>query len=548
MSVTLVQVVSAARARVAPLVSETAGYLALEVADQVALAPRAVAGEDVVLEPDGSVRVLGGAAASGEQATASIRQLLATMLGVARSITPAMLRASQPCPGRAPAQLVCELEAGLIPVNRAAGRRALSRLFRETLRAVESGMSVDVGSGLVLTGPPSVPAGQQLPPEREPPVPSNPVSVQSDEESTDMDAQVLPDPEETDPTGRSSAGVAVQEAGVAVAVPCADERDDVPERPEIWVEIPVEMGEDEETRPEPAVARSWAAAGLSPSAEPQATPPSVTDEAMFAAFPAPHEPIGRCADPFTMTPPLGSVGVAGDCGALLTPVVETVLDELTDPLAGWGGEPVREDRVTSSTVPTVRGAVDCAFDASPLARPMEPAPGWVVTEAEASDDRATASEAKDFLACVAVAEDESSHQPDVLPDGVALTSGIGLHPAHRADSAPSETETPVQTPTQSPVLTIATEPPEGVSHEGEPATAACDDTDAADEQSGTSESCRGPIRPAPATFPPRRSTVSDLLATFSVADEPSHGELCRGLKQIAGLDTTPLPAGCDAKD
>ena len=60
--------------------------------------------------------------------------------------------------------------------------------------------------------------------------------------------------------------------------------------------------------------------------------------------------------------------------------------------------------------------------------------------------------------------------------------------------------------------------------------------------------CRAPFKPAPATFPPRRSTVSDLLATFSVAGETTHGELCRGLKQIAGLDATPAPAGCLAED
>src|SRR6185436_2598062 len=54
------------------------------------------------------------------------------------SATPALLRSGQREPQSGVDALIRELEAALIPVNRAAARRALSRLHRETARAAGS--------------------------------------------------------------------------------------------------------------------------------------------------------------------------------------------------------------------------------------------------------------------------------------------------------------------------------------------------------------------------------------------------------------------------
>ena len=99
MSVTLVQVLAAARARLAPLVGETAGYLVLGVADQVAAAPRQVGAAHVTLAEDGTLRLVGGAAAEDVQAETSLRRLLGELLDPARSATPALLRSSRRASG-----------------------------------------------------------------------------------------------------------------------------------------------------------------------------------------------------------------------------------------------------------------------------------------------------------------------------------------------------------------------------------------------------------------------------------------------------------------
>jgi len=67
-------------------------------------------------------------------AEASIRAALARLLEASGSQTPALSAASKRKSGTGLAALAEELEAALIPVNRAAGRRALARLAREVKR------------------------------------------------------------------------------------------------------------------------------------------------------------------------------------------------------------------------------------------------------------------------------------------------------------------------------------------------------------------------------------------------------------------------------
>jgi hypothetical protein len=140
MSVTLSEVRRAARAHRAPLAGESAGYLVLALADQVLSAPRLIETSDVQLTEDGGLRVLRGQASSETDAELSLRRALDGLLLVASSGSAALMRAGRrESPVGLPA-LVRELEAALIPVNRAAARRALARLQRETARALASGV------------------------------------------------------------------------------------------------------------------------------------------------------------------------------------------------------------------------------------------------------------------------------------------------------------------------------------------------------------------------------------------------------------------------
>ena len=140
MSVSLAEVALAAQARQAPLAAESAGYLVLAVADQVVLAARSLPRQAIELGEDGAVRLRAGEPTSEELAEAQLRRLLADLLGAASSSTPALSRVASRDSRASVAQFVAELEAALIPVNRAAARRALGRLARETSRAVDRGL------------------------------------------------------------------------------------------------------------------------------------------------------------------------------------------------------------------------------------------------------------------------------------------------------------------------------------------------------------------------------------------------------------------------
>ncbi|HEY4104401.1 MAG TPA: hypothetical protein VGM44_10935 [Polyangiaceae bacterium] len=139
MSVTLSEVKRAARAHRAPLAGESAGYLVLALADQVLNAPRLIDAHDVVLTEEGALRLSRGQASSDADAELSLRRVLDELLLVASSGSAALMRAGRRTAAVGLPVLVKELEAALIPVNRAAARRALARLQRETARAVSRG-------------------------------------------------------------------------------------------------------------------------------------------------------------------------------------------------------------------------------------------------------------------------------------------------------------------------------------------------------------------------------------------------------------------------
>ncbi len=141
MSVTLLQVIAAAQRRHASLAGEMAGYLVLGAADLVAGGPRRLTAPRVLLEDGGTLSVLATEPSDALACEHDLRELLSDLLRFSRTAPPPLRRSSErPARGDV-GLLVRELEAALIPVNRAAGRRALARLHRETRRAISLGLS-----------------------------------------------------------------------------------------------------------------------------------------------------------------------------------------------------------------------------------------------------------------------------------------------------------------------------------------------------------------------------------------------------------------------
>ncbi len=141
-SVTLDEVFAAAQARAASLVPETSGYLALAVADASARLPYLLEDPMVLLTSEGTVKVSRGTqVVPPEESATRMRDLLARLLDCSSGSMPALAATAKARTESADGveTFIRELEAALVPVNRAAARRALARLARETVRAKDSG-------------------------------------------------------------------------------------------------------------------------------------------------------------------------------------------------------------------------------------------------------------------------------------------------------------------------------------------------------------------------------------------------------------------------
>jgi hypothetical protein len=134
-SVTLDEVFSVVAGKRVPLAPELAGYLVLEIAEHADPNGGDVDPRSVYVGEEGTVALVKPKreGATGD-AEASIRAALARLLEASGSQTPALAAASKRKAGIGLPALAEELEAALIPVNRAAGRRALARLAREVKR------------------------------------------------------------------------------------------------------------------------------------------------------------------------------------------------------------------------------------------------------------------------------------------------------------------------------------------------------------------------------------------------------------------------------
>lgn len=136
-SVTLADVFAVVEAKRVPLAPELAGYLSLEIADGTDAGSGDVDPKTVFISEEGTVALVRPKRESIHgDAEASVRSLLLKLLDASGSGTPALTTAARRKPGNGLPALVEELEAALIPVNRAAGRRALARLAREIKRVL----------------------------------------------------------------------------------------------------------------------------------------------------------------------------------------------------------------------------------------------------------------------------------------------------------------------------------------------------------------------------------------------------------------------------
>jgi hypothetical protein len=134
-SVTLDEVFVVVGAKRVPLAPELAGYLVLEIAEHADPAGGDLDPKSVFVGEEGTVALVRPRRETPiGDAEGSIRAALARLLEASGSHTPALAAAARRKSGPGLRVLAEEIEAALIPVNRAAGRRALARLAREVKR------------------------------------------------------------------------------------------------------------------------------------------------------------------------------------------------------------------------------------------------------------------------------------------------------------------------------------------------------------------------------------------------------------------------------
>jgi hypothetical protein len=145
MSVTVSEILLAARGAFAAVSPETAGYLVLGAAD--CLGEGRLGLKSVYLDEGGAFHVDRHGDLAAIDVESSLRTLLKRLLETGRSPAPALLRVATTQERRGIPRLITEIEAALIPVNRAAARRALARLHRDVSRARTSSNLFDASSG-----------------------------------------------------------------------------------------------------------------------------------------------------------------------------------------------------------------------------------------------------------------------------------------------------------------------------------------------------------------------------------------------------------------
>jgi hypothetical protein len=322
-NVTVAEVLAGAEVRAVPLSAECVGYLILAAADQVGAAPRRIGASDLLLFEDGAVRVSGGRATDALSAEADLRSVLDVLLLRASAPTSGLLRASRRKPGAGVEGLVRELETALIPVNRAAAKRALARLERETVRALESGRISRVPPPPESVAPPIVAPVESV----EPP------SVSALEESVSpLEVAMTPEPSTVAPPMAAARAPHSAVAVDVVAWSPAPQGVELVEHTIVMAPVAPKPEPEPplaETRPEPVVLRA--------SQRPPAPPASAPLPEPAHAEPVRTEPLPRVAS----APPSGPVPAAAPPPVVvLSPVAPNVTPVLGTRVSAREPEPI----------------------------------------------------------------------------------------------------------------------------------------------------------------------------------------------------------------
>lgn len=139
--VSLLSVMSAAERGLSPLGPEFAGFVVLESAQRVREAGGGIAtARELAIDVGGQVHLVAQPARGDDaRSTEALRALLGALLETATSSTPALRACARRKETTTSASLVRELQAALIPLNRAASRRGVARVAKSTAEALAKG-------------------------------------------------------------------------------------------------------------------------------------------------------------------------------------------------------------------------------------------------------------------------------------------------------------------------------------------------------------------------------------------------------------------------
>jgi hypothetical protein len=191
--VSLDDVMAAADRGLAPIGPELAGFVVLETAQRLRELGGVLEASLLALGTSGHVALTAPPRRGDEpMAVEHLRQMLASFLAVATSSTPALRQCARRRDHNTLAALCRELEGALIPLNRAASRRAVARVARATVEAIDSGR---MEPGATVEREPSPPAIEVATRKSTPPpLPSREVTpepVEIDDEPTPFTAQTF---------------------------------------------------------------------------------------------------------------------------------------------------------------------------------------------------------------------------------------------------------------------------------------------------------------------------------------------------------------------
>jgi len=222
---TIEELIATMKERRVRIPSEIGAFIALEVCESLLEGPAAVRTSDVRVAEDGSISVFAPpGSATSEEAARSIVALLGSLLVAAGTGVPRVLVGlleEGPTSGRWDlSSLRDDLEASLVPLNRAAARRVLARMLRETHRPRSEAPSSRPPRGRSQPGDPTLDdqlddllSGDAMPGDDAPPSEEASLDAELDATLADFDgsqvdgadrtlAEDSAPPFEDEPTGR----------------------------------------------------------------------------------------------------------------------------------------------------------------------------------------------------------------------------------------------------------------------------------------------------------------------------------------------------------